>query len=146
MGVALADTDADLPGTSLWPAIGGRERELLGFAEFHSHPSRTGEFMLRDGNDKLIYHVGMAPQLFDLSCDPLEMNDLVPGGQADVRRAVLEGKLRDIVDPEAVDARAKTDQRAAIERNGGADAIRARGAFSYSPVPGDAVKMELPQP
>jgi choline-sulfatase len=145
MGVALADTDADLPGLSLWPAIGGRESERLGFAEFHSHPSRTGEFMLRDGSDKLIYHVGMASQLFDLSLDPLEINDLVPGGHADARLAVLEGKLREIVDPEAVDARAKADQRTAIERNGGADAIRARGAFSYSPVPGDSVKMELPQ-
>ncbi len=142
MGVALEDDDSDLPGTSLWPAMHGRETERLGFAEFHSHPSKVGEFMLRDGGDKLIFHVGMPSQLFDLANDPSEMDDLIPDGRDAAKLAVLEAKLRDIVDPEAVDARAKADQRALIEPNGGAEAIRNRGAFSYSPVPGDAVKMD----
>ena len=99
--------------------------------------------MLRDGDEKLIHHIGMPSQLFDLSKDPSELNDLNLDGRAAARVAALEAKLRDIVDPEAVDRRAKADQRALIEPNGGAEAIRARGAFSYSPVPGDAVKMDL---
>ena len=143
--MALADADADLPGSSLWPAMQGRESQRLGFAEFHAVPSKVGAFMLRDGGDKLIHHIGMPSHLFDLSNDPLEIDDLIPDGRGAARLAILEAKLRNIVDPEAVENRAKADQRALIEPNGGAEAIRARGAFSYSPVPGDAVKMDLLQ-
>ena len=38
---ALADEDADLPGVSLWPAIGGTETERLAFAEYHASGSRA---------------------------------------------------------------------------------------------------------
>lgn len=96
--------------------------------------------MLRDGTDKLIYHVEMPPQLFDLASDPQETQDLATTDEEILKR--LEGKLRQIVDPEDVDRRAKSDQRAHMARNGGADAIRKRGTFNYSPVPGDDAAME----
>lgn len=123
MGVALEDADADLPGISLWPAINGREADRQGFAEFHSHPSRVGEFMLRDGDYKLVLHIGMPPQLFDLKSDPMEMDDLIPDGRDAGKRAVLDAKLRRLIDPEAIDRQAKADQVAQIETNGGAAAI-----------------------
>jgi choline-sulfatase len=140
MGASLEPADADLMGTSLWPAMAGGETERLGFGEFHCQSAKVGSFMLRDGDDKLIYHVGMPPQRFDLKNDPQETDDLA--GEGDGRLASLEEKLRRIVDPEAVDARAKADQRAHMERHGGADAVRRRGTFNYSPVPGDDANME----
>ena len=41
-----------------------------------------------------------------------------------------------MVDPEAADRQARADQKAKIEELGGREAILARGAFGYSPVPG----------
>ncbi|MEZ5864019.1 MAG: hypothetical protein R3D25_08110 [Geminicoccaceae bacterium] len=72
--------------------------------------------MLRDGDLKLIYHVGMPSQLFELEADPDELSDLGPD-HPEVAR--LEALLRRICDPEAVDARAKADQRAKVEFWGG---------------------------
>ena len=63
-------------------------------------------------------------------------------GELGKQVAELEAKLRAIVAPEEADYRAKTDQLTHIERFGGADAVRQRGTFNYSPVPGDDAKME----
>ncbi len=140
MGARFSIDDTDLAGVSVWPAMEGQERSRPGFGEFHSQSSKVGSFMLRDGGDKLIYHVDMPPQLFDLKDDPLETRDLA--GEDGPRLAALEAKLRAIVDPAAVDYRAKTDQLNHMERHGGAEAVRQRGTFNYSPVPGDGAKME----
>lgn len=140
MGARFSLDDSDLPGTSLWPAMDGQQIARLGFGEFHSQSAKVGSFMLRDGDDKLIYHVDMPAQRFDLKADPGETVDLAREG--DTRTAELESLLRTIVDPEAVDFRAKTDQMTHIERHGGVEAVRRRGTFNYSPVPGDAAAME----
>ena len=132
--------DTDLSGISLWPAMQGKASPRLGFGEFHSQSSKTGSYMLRDGYNKLIYHVDMPTQYFDLQLDPFETQDL--SGEGSPKVAELEAKLRAIVDPEEADYRAKTDQLTHIERFGGADAVRQRGTFNYSPVPGDDAKME----
>ncbi|MDH3703885.1 MAG: sulfatase, partial [Alphaproteobacteria bacterium] len=92
--------------------------------------------------DKLIYHVNMPNQLFDLAADPTETRDRILSGEGGETATALEAKLRDVVDPEAVDARAKAEQLAHAERHGGVDAVRDRGAFSYTPVPGDPLDME----
>ena len=42
-----------------------------------------------------------------------------------------------MLDPEAIDARARADQRAMVERRGGEEAVRAKGAFDHSPTPGE---------
>ena len=133
VGADLAAEDADLPGRSLWPAIGGAADDVPGFAEYHAVGSKAGMFMLRDGHLKLIYHVGMPAQLFDLAEDPDELHDLGPGHPEALR---LEGLLRSICDPEAVDARAKADQRAKAEFWGGREAVAADGLLVYTPPPG----------
>jgi choline-sulfatase len=51
-------------------------------------------------------------------------------------RAELEGELRKIVDPDAVNARAFADQERKIAAHGGPEAIRRRGDFGYTPAPG----------
>jgi choline-sulfatase len=133
-GVALASDDRDLPGKSLWPAIGGSTAHREIFAEYHAAGSTSGSFMLRDGDRKLIYHVGAQPQLFDLRKDPDEARDISGTDATEVARLVE--KLRAICDPEEVDGRAKRDQQAMTEKFGGTEAIKKAGVFRRSPPPG----------
>lgn len=132
--------DAELLGRSLWPLLRGEAVDARPvFAEYHGTASRSGAFMLRDGNDKLIHHAAFAPQLFDLDADPYETRDLASEDPATVAR--LQACLHTIVDPEDADARARADQRAMAESLGGDDAIRARGAFPFTPPPGTDARM-----
>ena len=136
LGVVPTAEDADLPGISLMPAVEGREQERQGFAEYHAAGSKAGSFMLRDGRWKLIYHVGMPSQLFDLEADPQELRDRVAdGGGLDIAKE-MEAKLRLICDPEAVDACAKADQRAKANRWGGPESILQEGTLVITPPPG----------
>lgn len=136
-GVGAVEADRTLPGRSLFTAIDGAEdpRRPV-FAEFHAQGSKTGAFMLRAGNDKLVYHVGMPAQLFDLATDPNELHDLVESGRAGDRLAALERQLRTICDPEAVDARAKADQRRMAEHWGGPERLRGEDNIVFTPPPG----------
>lgn len=135
-GVPPDEADRDLPGTSLWPAVLGQERPRQAFAEYHGTGSKAGSFMLRSGTRKLIYHVGQAPQLFDLGADPHELIDLAADRSSRAASERMERALRTICDPEAVDARAKADQQAKAEAFGGTAAILQRGVFRRSPPPG----------
>jgi choline-sulfatase len=130
------DEDNDLPGRSLWPAINGNNRHRQVFAEYHAAGSFAGGFMLRVGDLKLIYHTEMEPQLFDLDSDPDELNDLAGNTE---HRKILDQMIADlslICDPETVNSQAKGDQRAMLEKWGGAEAVRAEGMLVYTPPPG----------
>jgi choline-sulfatase len=133
-GARLAAADADLPGIDLWPAIGGHETRRIAFAEYHAQASKAGAFVLRDGAMKLIYHVGMPAQLFDLEKDPDETRDLATGDPGGVDALVK--KLRTVCDPEAVDARAKADQRKAADAWGGAAKLLGETQILFTPPPG----------
>ena len=80
------------------------------------------------------------PQLFDLDNDPLELSDLAgdPGRAGLV--AKCEAALREVLDPEAIDVKAKDDQADRIERGGGQEAIVAQGSLGYTPAPGEEPK------
>lgn len=126
----------DLPGRSL-TAIASEPTDPTRavFAEYHATGSSAGMFMVADGEYRYIEYIDEPPQLFDRRRDPYELNDLgADPAYADVRAAYAT-KLRDICDPAAVDARAKADQRATIDRLGGPDAVRARGYRTHVPVP-----------
>jgi choline-sulfatase len=140
VGGSLAEDDDTLPGVSLWPALGGVEQSRVGFAEFHAQSSKSASYMIRDDTQKLIYHVGMPHQRFDLDSDPQEVTDLDQPNSAPTHE--LERHLREVLDPEATNAKAMADQLAHAERHGGLDTVRARGAFSYTPVPGDDLNLE----
>jgi choline-sulfatase len=142
VGAELSEEDEGLPGTSLWPAIEGDEADRPGFAEYHAVGSKTGVFMLREGPLKLVYYVGMPPQLFDLEADPDEAHDLVKDGAGLERARSLEAKLRRICDPEAVDAQAKASQRAWADRWGGREAVAAEGFLVFTPPPGHEAEIE----
>ena len=137
LGVEESPFDSNLLGRSLWPAIAGEQVERVGFAEYHALGSRSGSFMLRDGNDKMIYHVGMPPQLFDLANDPHELIDLMDRPAGNKRAEKLERTLRSIIDPEEVDRRARADQKGFADKYGGKEKIlELRSGFVYSPPPG----------
>ncbi len=142
VGAQLTDEDADLRGISLWPAINGNETSRPMFAEYHAMGSRNSGFAIRDGDFKLIYHVGMPRQLFDLAADPLEESDLLAGGGKHPKADALEATLRQIIDPEFIDSKSKADQAAHMEKFGGIEAVRKEGIFSRSPIPGADVQLE----
>ena len=125
----------DVDGESLWPIIGGAKRSRPVLSEYHAAGSANASFALRDGSEKLIYHVGASAQLFDLARDPEERHDLNAGGGAHKRAVELEIELRKLCDPEAVDRRAKDDQRKKAEFWGGNDAIINEGLIVYTPPP-----------
>jgi choline-sulfatase len=142
LGCSMSDVDADLPGQSLWPAIGGDEVDCLGFGEVHVQSTRNAAFMLRSGGDKLVYHVDAPNQFFDLAADPQEQRDLIDEASGKERAATLEATLRTMLDPEEIDQRCKNAQLAHADKMGGEAEIRSRGTFNYTPVPGDPLNME----
>jgi choline-sulfatase len=137
VGLALDPVERELPGRSLVDLANAPDDERVAFGEYHAAGSITGSFMLRHGRWKLIHHVGFAPELFDLQDDPGETIDLGASPvHAEVRHR-LDRMLREIVDPERIDARAFADQEAKIARHGGVVALAKRGDFGYSPAPGE---------
>ena len=127
-----------LPGQSLWAAMyGDEDLDRPAFAEYHALGSTSASYMYRRRQHKLVHHVGMESQLFDLSVDPDEERDLVALGEGGDTLARLEAELGSIVSPEATDIEAKNAQRARIRELGGAEAVLARRrGFVYSPPPG----------
>ena len=105
------------------------------FSEYHAAGSNSAGFMLRKGRWKYHYYVGFRPELFDLENDPDELLDLADDPQYAAVLRGMESGLREICDPEKVDALAKADQRAMIERFGGLDAAAKVGATGATPAP-----------
>jgi choline-sulfatase len=128
---------AAAPGRSLLRIAAEPDQDRSVFAEYHAVGSRRGYFMLRRRDAKYVHYVDGPPQLFDLRSDPLELRDLASDPAHGPLRMDMERELRALVDPEAVDERARADQRKVIERLGGRAALEARGAFDNSPVPGE---------
>jgi len=142
VGAPLAKEDTDLPGQSLWCSIEGKATAKPVLAEFHAYGSRNSGFALRHGDFKLIYHVGMPNQLFNLATDPMEERDLLSDSDAHPKARELEMLLRQILNPEEVNDRSKSDQANHMELFGGAAAVRKTGMFSRSPIPGSKVEIE----
>jgi choline-sulfatase len=144
--VSLLDVSATIPA-HFGLSFGGEGRPLDRIAaepadagrpilsEYHAVGAVSGAFMLRKGRWKLNWYVGFEPELFDMVADPEELNDLAadPARAADL--AAMEGELRRLVDPEAVDARAFADQAAMIARYGGREKAMKLGAPAATPPP-----------
>ncbi|MEZ4661744.1 MAG: sulfatase-like hydrolase/transferase [Caldilineaceae bacterium] len=137
VGASAAETDADLPGESIWQIANAPDRERFVLSEYHAVAAQNGYFMLTNGHHKYVYYVNAAPQLFDLHADPHELHDLAASPAHAAIRTRFEQELRALLDPEAVDARAKADQHAKIETFGGEEAVLRRGFFVNSPTPGE---------
>ena len=142
VGVECAAADVDLPGRTLWPALKGDARDVCVLSQYHALGSRNSSFAIRCGDDKLIYHVDMPNQLFNLRADPSEKHDLAHAYESREIVQRLEQVLRSQLDPEQVNAMSKADQAAHMTRWGGPDAVRSAGMFSVSPVPGKSPQIE----
>ncbi|MDO6732807.1 sulfatase-like hydrolase/transferase [Marinovum sp. 2_MG-2023] len=129
--------DAEMPGKSLFQVAAHPDPERVAFSEYHAAAANTAVYMVRKGRYKFVYYVGLPNQLFDLETDPDERENLIESETHAAICAEYEAILRNILDPEAIDALARSDQSARIVANGGRDAIRQRGAFGATPVPGE---------
>lgn len=138
VGMPAEDDDSPRPGHSLVTLANGAAPERTVLSEYHDGGAITGYFMIRRDEWKYIHYAGADAQLFNLDDDPFEENDL--GRDADHRgvRADCESALRAIVDPEAVNRQAFSDQARRIEALGGREAIlRMSGqAFGFTPITG----------
>ena len=114
MDMAGLDRPEGLDGQSLMPAVAGDAGGLrdYAFSEYHDTACCTGSFMLRRGDWKYIAYPGYAPQLFQLADDPWEVRNLA-AARPDVV-ADMDGRLREIVDVDAVDAKVKAYDRASF--------------------------------
>ena len=111
----MAGTDQPaLDGHSLMAELadGAGDRPDWVFSECHDSGCITGAFMLRRGENKYIAYPGYEPQLFNLNEDPDEVRNLAADRPEVV--AEMDKRLREIVDYEAVDAKAKTHDRASF--------------------------------
>ena len=136
------DEASSRPGASFFDlAQRADEPPRCVFSEYHAAGGVSAAYMLRRGRYKYIHYVGFEPELFDLEADPEEVCDLA--GRADMAsvRADFETSLQSICDPVAIDLQAKRDQAALIERHGGTEKILMRGGSSYTPIPGEEVKL-----
>jgi choline-sulfatase len=134
--------EPDHPGISIARLANGENPKRTVLSEYHGMGSTTGAFAIRYGRFKYIHYVKYRPQLFDLERDPDERRDL----HGDPRYAKIfeecESKLRALLSPEEVDARAKKRQAEQLERHGGREAVIARGDLGFSPPPGIQAKFE----
>jgi choline-sulfatase len=137
VGCELRADDRALPGESLYTILSQPARDRTVFSEYHAVGSQHAAFMLRDQRYKYIHYVSDKPQLFNLSADPDEVNDLAHTVVGHKLVAEYELRLRALLDPEAVDAQAKIDQKARVNAFGGEVDVRRRGTFANSPAPGE---------
>ena len=130
--------DRTLPGRSLFDLSNSADDpERLAFSEYHAMGSPSAAYMIRQGRYKYHYYVGYPSELFDVESDPDEVHDLAADPAYAETLAACEQKLREIVDPEQTDERAKADQKALVKAHGGPEAVfaRARGGKNFTEIP-----------
>ena len=125
-----------LAGHSLFGVARGETPARPVICEYHAIGSVAGAYMLRHGRWKYCRYVAYRPQLFDLIDDPEELRDLAGVREYAPVLAECEARLRAILDPEAVDRRAKERQAELLAAYGGRDAALARGDLGFTPAPG----------
>lgn len=75
-----------------------RDMQRVVFSEYHGHGTRSGAFLIRKGDWKLIYCMEAPHFLFNLAEDPEELRNLAEA--APEKRRELEEELRAICHPE----------------------------------------------
>ena len=135
-GLDLTEDEAhNMPGDSLMRIAHGELPKRTVFSEYHAFGSTAAFYMIRDGDWKYTHYIDEAPELYDLGKDPHEAINLAGNAEFKPILQECEGKLRDIVDPEAANQQAFADQKKVIEANGGVDKIKALAEIGYTPAP-----------
>lgn len=128
--------EPDHPGVSVARLAAGETPDRTVLSEYHGMGSKTGAYAIRHGRFKYVHYALYEPQLFDLKADPHETIDLSRDPAHKATLQTCESKLRAMLDPEAVDARAKKRQAELLAAHGGREAVIARGDLGFSPPPG----------
>jgi len=137
VGEATPETVTDAhPGTDVMRLIAGAETDRSVFSEYHAMGSKTAAYMIRKGAYKLVAYADYPPQLFDLSEDPEELNDLAQDANAQPIVEELMGELQKLCDPAKTDMQAKSAQKKLMEQSGGRDAVIEWGDLGFSMPPG----------
>ena len=134
-GLKLSAQDTRLPGQSLIRISNGLHPQRTILSEYHDGGSITGMFMIRYEHWKYIYYPGFTPQLFNLINDPFEKDDLGGNPNFEDIRIKCHRELKKIVDPEASNALAFSDQAERIKELGGVDTILASVDYDFTPIP-----------
>lgn len=106
-------------------------------SEYHDGGASVGITMVRwqaaDGTDwKYVHYAqGHPPQLFNLTGDPGEINDLSASDA--VMLAEGQTRMNALLDPEATDARAHADQAALVDKLGGREKLLAMDQWNFTP-------------
>jgi choline-sulfatase len=104
-------------------------------SQYHDGGSPTGFFMIRQEDWKYVHYAGgHPPHLFNTADDPEERNDLGEDPDFERQRERLQGRLTEILDPEAVNDQAFADQAALLQQLGGREAVMALPGFNHTPV------------
>ena len=135
-GEAFDPSVENHPGISLRQLAAGRKPERNVLSEYHGMGSSTAAYMIREGKYKYVYYVKYAPQLYDLEADPEELHDLASNPAAGKILAHCRERLFAMLDPIAVDRRAKARQAELLALHGGREAVIARGDIGFTPAPG----------
>lgn len=125
-----------LPGRSLLQiAREPDDPQRIGFSEYHAVGSPSAAYMLRQ--DRWAYHhyVGYEPELFDVIADPGQTINLATSNAHQHICRDLKNVLRNQLDPERTDQKAKFDQDQLIEKFGGREKALTTGVKGASPVP-----------
>ncbi len=109
---------ADVDGESLIKLIRDghdEERRDFAFSEYNAHGISGGMYMVRWKNYKYVHYTDSDSQLFNLSTDPGENNDIFPlSASDDSIKEIVENcreRLYSICNPDEVTARSKDFQR-----------------------------------
>jgi len=122
----------------------GCEPDRTVLSAYHDGGAPSGYFMIRRDQWKYVHYVDAPAQLFNLRNDPFEENDLGRDGDHRGIASDCEGALRTILDPDAVNRLAFSDQARRIEGLGGREAIlqMAGQEFGFTPLGDDLVPSE----
>jgi len=136
VGEPLSEEEEAFPGDSWYGiASGPEEADRTVFSEYHGAGAPSAAFMIRKGKYKYIHYLGYSPELFDLEADPDEEANLAGGPGNGQLLQEFEAILRNTLDPEDADRRAKSAQAALVSRLGGREAILEGGSFAGTPAP-----------
>ncbi|WP_282942418.1 sulfatase-like hydrolase/transferase [Paenibacillus sp. RC67] len=83
------------------------------FSEYHGHGTRSGAYMIRKGEWKLIYYMEAPHQLFNLKEDPDELSNVY--AEYPDKANELEAELRKVCSPEEENQRAHHFQQEQLE-------------------------------
>jgi choline-sulfatase len=130
------------PGVDLRTVAAGARPERTVLSEYHGMGSISGAFAIRHGRYKYVHYALYPAQLFDLERDPDEIHDLAGDPAHAATLAACRDRLYALCDPAEVDRRAKARQAELLARNGGREAVIARGDLGFTPAPGTAADFQ----